>query len=514
MSPQTDRPQTDRTETDRTETDHRTARFTPTQRVTLTVACAATAMLMLDIAVVNTALPSIARDFGADFTSLKWIVDGYTLALATVVLSAGAWADRIGRRLVFVIGAVVFTVASALCAVSADMVMLNLSRVVQGLGAALLFATSLALLAHAFPEPAQRTRSLAAYGATIGGSFAIGPLLGGVLTELLDWRAIFLLNVPVGVAMLLGARWVAESRSVTPRRGDWAGSVTVVIGLAALTYGLIEANTRGWTDQVTLAALGVSLAALVTFVVIESLVRQPMVPLAMFTNAAFAGAQAATFAISASMFAVFVYVTIYLQGVVGMSAIEAGLVYLPGTMAMFVVAGLTDRIVGRVAPRWLIGVGLAAVSGGLGWMTVAGTDGSGWDMVGGFVLACVGAGIVNPVMSGVVLAESRHDDAGLAAGINDVFRQSGIALGVAALGAFFPSRSVLHGGSPEDFVSGLHAALWVASAVALAGAIVAVVTMRRARATGGGSQVAVTVADGSDRRFGESGRSDEPVATR
>ncbi|WHU48804.1 MFS transporter [Gordonia sp. L191] len=509
MSPQSERPETDHPGTDHPGSDRRTARFTATQRVTLLVACAATAMLMLDIAVVNTALPSIARDFDADFTSIKWIVDGYTLALATVVLSAGAWADRIGRRLVFVIGAVIFTVASVLCAVSADMVMLNLSRVVQGLGAALLFATSLALLAHAFPEPAQRTRSLAAYGATIGGSFAIGPLLGGVFTDLLDWRAIFVLNVPVGVAMLLGARWVAESRSVAPRRGDWAGSVSVVIGLASLTYGLIEANTRGWTDQVTLAALGISLLALVAFVVIESLVRQPMVPLVMFANAAFAGAQAATFAISASMFAVFVYVTIYLQGVVGMSAIEAGLVYLPGTLAMFVVAGLTDRIVGRVAPRWLIAAGLTFVAGGLAWMTVAGSAGSGWEMVGGFVLASIGAGIVNPVMSGVVLAESRHDDAGLAAGINDVFRQSGIALGVAALGAFFPSRSVLHGGSPQDFVSGLHAALWVASAVALAGA-----TMRRARAAGGESQADPAPTDRCGLQSAESGRDGESVAAR
>lgn len=459
------------------------ARFNLTQRVTLAVACAATAMLMLDIAVVNTALPTIAREFDADFTSLKWVIDGYTLALATIVLSAGAWADRIGRRLVFLIGAAVFTVASGACALAPDILLLNIARVVQGLGAALLFATSLALLAHAFPGAAARTKALAAYGATIGAAFAVGPLLGGVLTELLDWRAIFVINIPVGIAMMVGTRMVDESRSAAPRRGDWPGGVAVVVGLASLTFGLLEANTRGWDDRVTLIALGVAAAALIAFVIIESVVAQPMMPLSMFANPGFAGAQVATFSISASMFAVFVYATIYLQGVLGLSAIDAGLIYLPGTALMLVVAGLTDRLIGRVAPWKLVGAGLVAVAAGLGWMTVGGLHSSGWDLVGGFLIACVGAGVFNPVMSGVVLAESHRDDAGLAAGINDVFRQSGIALGVAALGSLFPAQSVLHGGSPADFVSGLHTALWVSSAVAVAGAIVVAVTMRRARAT-------------------------------
>ncbi|NDK91878.1 MFS transporter [Gordonia desulfuricans] len=456
---------------------------TRSQWVTLAVACAATAMLMLDIAVVNTALPSIAREFTADFSAIKWVIDGYTLALATVVLSAGAWADRAGRRFAFTIGAVVFTAASAICAVAGDMLLLNAARVVQGLGAAVLFATSLALLAHAFPGRAERTRALAAYGATIGASFAIGPLLGGVLTELIDWRAIFVINIPVGIAMLAGTRWVVESRSAAPRRGDWSGQVASMVGLAALTYGLFSANERGWTDAVTLTALIVSVVALIAFLVVESLVAEPMLPLSMFANAGFAGAQVATFAISASMFAVFVYVTVYLQGVVGMSAIGAGLVYLPGTILMLVAAGLTDKILDRVPPWVLLATGLMAVAVGMAWMTVGGRDSSGWDLVGGFMIASIGAGVFNPVMSGVVLAESEHDDAGLAAGVNDVFRQSGIALGVAALGAFFPAQSVLHGGSPDEFVSGLHTALWVSFGIALAGALVVAATMRRARAT-------------------------------
>lgn len=458
-------------------------KFTSTQRITLAVVCVATAMLMLDIAVVNTAIPAITRQFDAGMGAIKWVIDGYTLALATVVLSAGAWADRYGRRYVFIVGAIIFTVASALCAAAETMVMLNFARVIQGLGAALLFATSLALLSHAFPGRAERTKSLAAYGATIGASFAIGPLLGGVLTELIDWRVIFLVNVPVGVLMLVGARWVTESRSSSPRRGDWWGQLTATAGLGALTYGFIQANERGWSDGRTVAVFAVAGLALVSFVVVESVVAEPMLPLRMFANASFAGAQVATFAISASMFACFVYITIYLQGVLGMSALKAGLVYLPGTAVMFVVAGLTGQLVGRVRPWILLSTALCAVAGGLAWMTVAAGQSSGWAMAPGFVVASIGAGVFNPVISGVVLAESSGDDAGLAAGINDVFRQAGIALGVAALGAMLPAQSVLQGGSGPAFIDGLRAALWTSCVIAACGALVVVIAMRAARAT-------------------------------
>ncbi|WP_081622495.1 MFS transporter [Jongsikchunia kroppenstedtii] len=460
-----------------------TSKFTVGQRITLAVVCVATAMLMLDIAIVNTAIPAITREFDAGMGALKWVIDGYTLALATVVLSAGAWADRVGRRYVFIIGAIIFTVASVICAAAETMVMLNAARVAQGLGAALLFATSLALLSHAFPGSAERTKSLAAYGATIGASFAIGPLLGGALTELLDWRAIFQINIPVGVLMLVGTRWVDESRSSAPRRNDYWGQVTATVSLGVLTYGFIEANARGWSDGRTVAVFALAVAALLAFLVAESVVAEPMLPLGMFTGASFAGAQMVTFAISASMFACFVYVTIYLQGVLGMSAIKAGLVYLPGTLAMFMVAGLTSQLIGRIRPWILLSLAMLAVAAGLLWMTVAEPDSSGWVLVPGFVVASIGAGLFNPVISGVVLAENRRDDAGLVAGINDVFRQAGIALGVAALGALFPAQSVLQGGSPTAYVDGLRAALWTSCIIAVCGALVVVVAMRSARAT-------------------------------
>lgn len=452
------------------------------QRVTLAVVCLATAMLMLDIAIVNTALPAMAREFDAGMSALKWVVDGYTITLAALVLSAGGWADRFGRRRVFRCGAVIFTASSIVCAMAGGMGVLIAGRIVQGVGGALLFASSLAVLADAFPQPAARTKALAAYGATIGASFAVGPLVGGVLTEAIDWRALFALNLPIGLVMILATRWLRESASTSPRRGDRVGQVLVIVALGALTFGLIEANDRGWTDAVTVGMLGMAIVAAVGFVAVESRVAEPMLPLSMLRNARFAGAHLATFAISASMFALFVYTTIYLQGVLGLSAIDAGLVYLPGTMTMFVVAGLTDQLIRRVPTSALLAGSMVAVAGGLAWMTTGGVEGSGWGLLPGFLLACVGAGVFNPVVSGLVLAESSDDDAGLAAGINDVFRQSGIALGVAALGAVFPAQSVLHGGSRTEFVSSLHTALWIGVGIALAGAAVCAVTMRQPRA--------------------------------
>ncbi|WOC13457.1 MFS transporter [Gordonia sp. MP11Mi] len=458
-----------------------TPRWGARRRITLAVVCAATAMLMLDIAVVNTALPAISLDFAADLGALKWVIDGYTLALAATVLSAGAWADRVGRRRVFIVGAIVFTVSSVLCASADRMAFLNAARVAQGLGASLLFATSLALLAHAFDDGTKaRTTALAAYGATIGAAFAVGPLLGGVLTEWVGWRGIFLINVPVGALMLAALRWIDESRSAAPRRGDWLGQLTAIVALAALTGGFFEAADNGWSAGRTLVMFALAVAALVAFVAVEVTVAEPMLPLGLFATRAFAGAQLATFSISASMFAVFVYVTLYLQGVLGMSPIQAGLVYLPGTAMMLVVAGATDKLMNVVAPRTLITLALFGVAGGMAWMTVASVDSSGWNLVPGFLLACVGAGVFNPVLSAIVLSESDSDDVGLATGVNDVFRQSGIALGVAALGAVFPAQSAFTPDSAQEFTDALVVALWISCAVALAGAFVAAATLGRA----------------------------------
>ncbi|MFC9790159.1 MFS transporter [Rhodococcus sp. NPDC127528] len=449
-----------------------------TRRATLTVVCVTTAMLMLDIAVVNTALPSIATDLDTGVSGLQWVVDAYTLALATVVLSAGSWADRRGRRHVFLVGIAAFTLTSLLCALAPNIWVLDLARTAQGVGAALLFACSLALLADVFEKGPARATALAAYGATIGGAFAIGPLVGGLLTEMVHWRAIFLINVPIGLLTLaVTLRWVPESRDQNPRGADVIGQILVCLGLGALVLGLLRGNEAGWTEPVPVIALVVGAAALVGFVGYELRAREPMLPPQLLANRAFAGAQTAAFAISASLFAVFVYTTIYLQSILHLSPVAAGLVYLPATVAMFVVAGATAKLDGRIPASVTLTCSLMLVAAGLVMMTVVDVTSSKYAILPGFLVACVGAGVFNPVMSGLVLGESTADHVGLAAGINDAFRQTGIAVGVAGLGVFLPAQSMLGGGSPEEFVSGLHQALMVAALIAAAGALVCAATL-------------------------------------
>lgn len=454
------------------------ARSTATKRITLLVVCVTTAMLMLDIAVVNTALPSIAVDLDAGVSSLQWVIDAYTLALATAVLGAGSWADRRGRRRAFVVGLVWFTGASLLCALAPTIWFLDLARAVQGIGGAVLFACSLALLADVFDRGPARASAPAAYGATIGGAFAVGPLVGGLLTELLDWRAIFFVNVPIGlVTLLLTLRWVPESRDPRPRAADVPGQLLAAAGLAAFVFAVLRGHEIGWSDAQPVIAFVLAVGALVAFVAHEMRTADPMLPPHLLANRAFAGAQVAAFAISASLFAVFVYTTLYLQNVL-LSPVQAGLVYLPATVAMFVVAGATAKLDRVVPTRVSLSCSLALVAVGLLMMTVAEADSSKYVLLPGLVVACAAAGVFNPVMSGIVLGESTAAHSGLAAGINDAFRQTGIAVGVAVLGVFLPAESLLPGGSPQDFVSGLQGALVAAAFVAALGTVVCAVCLR------------------------------------
>ena len=447
------------------------------QRATLAVVCVATAILMLDIAVVNTALPSIGRDLHAGITGLKWVVDIYTLTLATAVLGAGSWADRSGRRRAFALGLIVFTAASAACAFAPSLAVLNAARAVQGVGAAVLFACSLALLAHAFPAGAPRTGALAAYGATIGASFAVGPLVGGALTEYLDWRAIFLINVPIGIACLLATlKWVNESRNPSARGADWPGQILAAASLGLLVFALIQATTDGWGSAPVLGSLAGAAVAGIAFLAVEQRSASPMVPITLFRDRGFTGAQVSAFAISSSLFAIFLYVTLYLQGVLRMSPVETGLVYLPGTIVMFVVAGATAQMSQRCRPVVLIFVSLLMVAAGLLLILAAGPHSSWPILMPGTILAFAGSGIFNPVMSGLVIGAGTDEHSALAAGVNDAFRQTGIALGVAALGTLFPSGAAI---TPASFTHGLHLAAVVSAAIAVAGAIAAALLIRQ-----------------------------------
>jgi EmrB/QacA subfamily drug resistance transporter len=450
-----------------------------TKRWTLAVVCAATAMLMLDIAVVNTALSRIADDLDTGLSGLQWVVDAYTLALASVVLTAGSLADRFGRRRLFTIGLAVFTAASAACAASTDIVFLDAARAVQGIGAAIMFAVSLAILANAYPDMKERAGALAAYGATIGASFAVGPLVGGALTSGLDWQWIFLINIPIGLFCLWITRTkVQESRDPATPPVDVPGQVTLTGGLFLLVLALLRGNEQGWSSGPILAELAGAAALLVAFLVIQTRSTHPMLPLRLFRNPSFTGAQVAAFGISASFFAIFLYVTLYLQQVLGLSAIEAGLVYLPGTILNFVVAGASSQVGEKVSARIMISVGLALVAIGMVLFTLPGADSSWTAVLPGELIALFGVGLFNPSVIAVALGSVPQDQSGLAAGVNDTFRQAGIAVGVAGLGALIPTGAGLGAGNPTEFVDGLHNAMFAGAGLAAVSAVAAFFLIR------------------------------------
>ena len=459
--------------------------MTRTQRWTLAVVCAATAMLMLDIAVVNTALSAIAADLDTGLSGLQWVVDAYTLPLAATVITAGALADRFGRRRLFGIGLGIFIATSLLCAAAPSITMLNASRAAQGVGAAVMFAVSLAVLSHAFPRPEERIKALAAYGATMGGSFAVGPLVGGALTSGLDWRWIFLINLPLGLVCLwIVRRFVAESMDPRAPRVDRPGLVTLTGGLFLLVFALLRGNDEGWGSAVILASFGGAVVLLGAFVAVEARVAQPMLPLRLFRDPSFTGAQVGAFGISASLFAMWLYLTLYLQQILGLSAIEAGLVYVPGTMLNFFVAGATASVGLKVSPRVLIAAGLALIGAGQALLTILAVDSSWWLFLPGLLVAMLGTGMFNPAVSQVALSSVPQEQSGLAAGVNDMFRQAGIAVGIAALGALVPAGAALGGGSPQAYVDGLHDALWVGAVVATAAAVATALLIRAPRRDG------------------------------
>ncbi len=438
----------------------------PNTSVTIAVACLATAMLMLDISVINTALSDIADGLDTGLSGLQWVVDAYTIPLAATVLTAGAIADRFGRRKLFLLGLAVFTVSSALCGAAPGIEVLVGARAIQGIGASMMFATALALISHATPDRESRVKALAAYGAAIGASFALGPFIGGGLTELFGWPAIFLVNVPIGVVVIwLTLRSVEESRDPTPRRVDIPGQITLIGGLFLLVLALLRGNEEGWGSAEIVASLAGAAALLIAFVVVEGRSREPMLPLRLLGERRFAGAQVAVVGISATFFAIFLYVTLYLQTVLGMSPIETGLVYLPGTFLVFVVSGLTAQIGARYSAAKLASLGLVLVSAGLALMMLADVDSAWTALLPGLLLASAGTGLFNPTASELALNALPHEQSGLAAGSNDTFRQTGVAVGIAALGTLVPADAAL-GGNLASYVDGLHTAMLVSAVIA------------------------------------------------
>jgi EmrB/QacA subfamily drug resistance transporter len=474
---------------------------------TLGAVCVATFMLLLDITIVNVALPDIARDLRSSFSDLQWVIDAYALSLAALLLTAGSLADRLGRRLVFTAGLAVFTAASLLCALATSPLFLELARALQGIGAAAMFATSLALLAATFRGRELGT-AFGVWGATTGAAVAVGPLVGGLLTESVGWESIFLINVPIGIAAIgVTLARVAESRDPDAAGIDWAGLVTFSAGLFLLIFALVRGNAEGWGSPLIVSFLIGAAVLLCAFVVAERRQERPMLDLTLLRKPAFAGASIAAFALSASLFSMFLYMTLYIQNGLGYSPLQAGLRFLPTTLLSFAVAPVAGKLSARLPVRLMIGVGLGLVGAGLLLMAQLDADSEWTVLLPGFVLAGVGVGLVNPPLASTAVGVVPPQRAGMGSGINSTFRQVGIATGIAGLGALFQQlleskvtgplarvpAELLATGSPrvagpspaaqhaylEAFTSALNDLFIVAGVVAIVGGVLSAVLIRR-----------------------------------
>ena len=406
----------------------------------LTAVCLGTFMLLLDVTIVVVALPDMARSLHASLSDLQWVVDGYALALAALLLGFGAAADILGRRRVHVAGLVLFAVASLLCGLSGGPGALVADRAVQGVGAAAMLATTLPLLGSVY-QGRRRSVALGVWGAVSGGAAAVGPVLGGVLTEGPGWRWIFFVNLPVSVAAVwLTLRVVPESKGPRGMRIDWAGTVAFAGFAGGVTYAVVRAGEDGWGATPTLVSFALAALALVCFVLVERRVAHPLLDLGLLRKPAFVGVMAGGLAFNGVAFGGMPYLSIWLQTVLGMSPVRGGLTLLPLTGAAVVVSVLAGKLLHGVPARLTIGGGLLLIGTGCFCQAVLGA-GSDWTaLVPGLVLVGVGTGLVAPGIAGAALAAVPAERAGMAGGAVNTVRQLGYALGVAVSGTVLTSR--------------------------------------------------------------------------
>jgi EmrB/QacA subfamily drug resistance transporter len=435
-------------------------------------------MIMLDNTVVNVALPAIQRDLGAGLSQLEWIVSGYALTFAALMLTGGKLADLLGRRRVFVAGLAVFAGSSLACALAPSAGFLIGARIVQGAGAALMNPATLSIISATFP-PRQRGAAIGIWAGVSALALAIGPLVGGLLTEHVGWSSIFYLNVPIGlVAIAASLLLIDESRDTTEgQRPDLPGQLTSAVGLFALTYGLIEANGYGWGSARIVGAFAIGAAALVAFVLLERDQRVPMLDLRLFRNSTFTGANVVLLLVALAMFGVFFFLSLYMQNILGYSPVKAGAAFLPMTGLIILIAPLAGRLSDRLGSRWLLTGGMTLLAAQLLYFSRLGVHEGLWSLVPGMLLGGLGMPAVMAPASAAALSGVPVDRAGVGSAVLNSSRQLGGSIGVALMGAIM-AHEIGGRQTPQAFVHGLSVALEVAAAIALAGAVIAAATVR------------------------------------
>ena len=435
-------------------------------------------MIMLDNTVVNVALPSIQEDLGATLSELQWIVTGYALTFAALMLIGGKLADAYGSRLIFVIGIVIFTLASLWCGLSATSEMLIVARIVQGAGAALMNPATLSIISATFP-PKQRGAAIGIWAGVSALALAIGPLVGGLLTEHLSWHWIFFVNVPVGVvAIVASLLLITESKDETHESLDLPGLGTSALGLFALTYGLIEANAYGWTSARIVGSFAVAVISLVSFVIIERRRRYPMLDLTLFRSGTYTGANVSMLLVALSMFGVFFFVSLYMQNVLGYSAVQAGAAFLPMTVLIILIAPIAGKASDRFGSRWLMTIGMVLLGVQLLYFSQLTTTSDFWNLLPGFILGGFGMAMaMTPTAAAAIRAVPVHKS-GVGSAVLNAMRQVGGSIGIALMGAIVAAQASGRPGA-EGFMAGFERALIVASVIAFAGSIVAFALVRQ-----------------------------------
>jgi len=436
-------------------------------------------VIMLDNTVVNVALPAMQRSLHLQLSELEWVVAGYALTFAAFMLTGGKLADLLGRRLIFTIGLAVFTAASLACGLAPNGGFLIGARVVQGLGGALMNPATLSIITATFP-PRQRGTAIGIWAGISAMALAIGPLVGGLLTQHVNWNWIFFINVPIGILGLIAIQaFVDESRDTShEQRPDVPGLVASGVGLFALTYAFIEANNYGWGSTRILASFAIAAVSLIVFVVLEQRQRLPMLDLSLFRNRTFSGANTAMLFTGLAMFGTFFYVSLYMQNVLGYSPVQAGASFLPMTCLIILIAPRAGKLSDHYGSRWLVGGGMTLLALMLFYYSTLGANESFWAILPGLLLGGVGMGLTMTPVTAAAMSAVAVDKAGVGSAVLNSSRQVGGSLGIAVMGAIVASGAAgLH--TPEAFLNGFHDALRVAALLAFAGAIVATAAIRK-----------------------------------
>src|SRR5438132_413349 len=433
-------------------------------------------MIMLDNTVVVVALPAIQHDLGISVSQLEWVVNAYALTFGVLLLTGGKLADLFGRRRIFILGLVIFVASSLACGLAGDATTLIAARTVQGIGAALMNPATLSIITATFP-PKQRGAAIGIWAGVSALALAIGPLVGGVLTENINWSWIFFINIPIGVLGVIAARiFIDESRDTSrEQRLDLPGLLASAVGLFALTFGLIETNHHAWLSTIVLSMFGVAAAALAVFVLLELRQRIPMLDLSLFRNPTFAGANTAMFLVGLAMFGIFFFNSLFIQNVLGYSAIQTGASFLPMTVLIMLVAPIAGQATDRVGPRWLMGAGMTLLAVSLLLFGELDAGSSFWALLPGLLVGGVGMAITMAPTTTAAMGSVPIDKAGVGSAVINSMRQVGGSIGIAVMGTLVATRVSVKPASAQfavEFVDGYHRALQVGAAILIAGAAV------------------------------------------